>query len=278
MFQKELTLKEIHLITIEVLNKLNEICNMLQINYFAMYGTLIGAVRHKGFIPWDDDLDVAMLRPDFDKFVKYCSEHREELLPFLLKTVDEDSAYPFMIPRFCDMRYKMVYHEMPDLNMGIFIDIYPFDGVGNADEAEIQKLIRKKNKYSTGLTYSVSSSFPGSKKSIFHKAIRYAWYCSAKINGRDFYVKKLQKLCQLYSLKDSKYIGCIAWNESIKPIRKEHFLDYEIIPFEDTTVKVPKDYDTVLRASYGDYMKLPPESERVPYHNYSIYKREDEMK
>ncbi len=278
MIEKELTLEEIHECMLEVLKKLISICDMLKINYVAMYGTLLGAVRHKGFIPWDDDLDVAMLRTDFEVFVKYCLEHKEELYPFVLKDVKEDQMYPFMIPRFCDMRYRMVYHEMPDLKMGVFIDIYPFDGIGDADKAVIKKLVRKKNRYSTGLTYSISPKFPGSKKSIFHKSIRYIIYRFSKMKGRDYFVSKIQKLCQTFVLDESTYIGIIAWNWTIQPIRKEQFQDYEILSFEDCEIKVPKDYDTVLRAIYGDYMKLPPESERVPYHNYSIYKREDVMK
>ena len=183
--------------------------------------------------------------------------------------------YPFMIPRFCDMRYKMVYHEMPELKMGIFIDIYPFDGIGNADEAVINHLTKKKQLYTTGLTYSVSKNFPGSRKSIFHKAIRYFLYRFSKMKGREYYVNKLQKLCQTFSLDESAYIGCLAWNRLINPFRKEYFQNYETLPFERYKIKVPKNYDTVLRILYGDYMKLPPESERVPYHNYSVYKIED---
>lgn len=275
MERKKLTLEEIHNCTLEVLKKLSSICDTLQINYFAMYGTLIGAVRHKGFIPWDDDLDVAMLRPEFDKFVQYCLTNQDALYPFRLIDIAEDPDYPFMIPRFCDMRYQMVYNEMPDLNMGVFIDIYPFDGVGEAVPMDIQKLIRIKNRYATGMTYAVSKTFPGSKKSLIHKTIRYMYYCYSKKKGRDYYVNKLNQLCRSYQLDSSAYIGCLAWNEGIKPIRKEHFLDYEMLEFEQIMIKAPKDYDTVLRVSYGDYMLLPPVSERVPYHNYSIFKREE---
>lgn len=275
MEQKELTLTEIHKCTSNVLQKLISICDKLQINYFAIYGTLIGAVRHKGFIPWDDDLDVAMLRPEFDNFIQYCHNSQSELYPFRLIDVTVDPSYPFMIPRFCDMRYQMVYHEMPELNMGAFIDIYPFDGVGNANLKKIKKLIRQKNRYITGMTYAVSKTFPGSKKSLIHKSLRYLYYCHAQKKGRNYYVNKINNLCSSYSLDSSSYIGCLAWNESIKPIRKEHFLSYEMLTFEHIPIKVPKDYDTVLRTSYGDYMQLPPISQRVPYHNYSIYRKEN---
>lgn len=274
MKKKELTIDEIHSCTLEVLERLISICDKLEINYFAMYGTLIGAVRHQGFIPWDDDLDVAMLRPEFNKFVDYCLVHQNELYPFKLMDVAVNPDYPFMIPRFCDMRYQMVYHEMPDLEMGVFIDIYPFDGVGDAKQNQISKLLKYKTIYTTGLTYAVAKEFSGSKKGRLQRLVRHMYYNYSKKKERDFFVDRIHKLCKRYPLESSTYIGCVAWNETIKPIRKEHFFDYEMLPFEHLSIKVPKDYDTVLRASYGDYMQLPPVSERVPYHNYSVYKKE----
>ena len=81
---RELSLEEVHKETLNVLKKIDEICEHNDIKYSIMYGTLIGYMRHNGFIPWDDDMDVCMLRPEYDKFVAYCNEHEEELYPFKL--------------------------------------------------------------------------------------------------------------------------------------------------------------------------------------------------
>lgn len=80
---------------------------MLQVNYYIMYGSLIGAVRHHGFIPWDDDLDIAMLRPEYEKLCSYCETHQGELGHFALMNRRTAKEYPYNISRFCDMRYSM---------------------------------------------------------------------------------------------------------------------------------------------------------------------------
>ena len=94
---EELTLRQMQEGALNILKKLDGICREQGLRYFLFYGTLIGAIRHKGFIPWDDDLDVAMPRPDFDKLVAYCRRHREELQPMQLMTVD-DNPQPGEVP------------------------------------------------------------------------------------------------------------------------------------------------------------------------------------
>ena len=95
---EELTLRQMQEGALNILKKLDGICREQGLRYFLFYGTLIGAIRHKGFIPWDDDLDVAMPRPDFDKLVAYCRRHREELQPMQLMTVDDNPQYVYPIP------------------------------------------------------------------------------------------------------------------------------------------------------------------------------------
>ena len=92
---RELSLEEVHKETLNVLKKIDEICEHYDIKYSIMYGTLIGYMRHNGFIPWDDDMDVCMLRPEYDKFVAYCNEHEEELYPFKLMSKYTADDYPF---------------------------------------------------------------------------------------------------------------------------------------------------------------------------------------
>ena len=117
---------------LRILEFVDRVCRKHGIRYWLSSGTLLGAVRHGGFIPWDDDMDVCMLRPEYDKFVAYCNEHEEELYPFKLMSKYTADDYPFNLQRFCDTRFKMVKTDgLSDAGMGLFIDIYPLDALGN---------------------------------------------------------------------------------------------------------------------------------------------------
>ena len=131
---EELTLRQMQEGALNILKKLDGICREQGLRYFLFYGTLIGAIRHKGFIPWDDDLDVAMPRPDFDRLVAYCRQHRQELLPMRLMTVDDNPQYVYPIARFSDTRYRVKYQGIRDYGLGLFVDVYPLDGCGNTEE------------------------------------------------------------------------------------------------------------------------------------------------
>ena len=131
---EELTLRQMQEGALNILKKLDGICREQGLRYFLFYGTLIGAIRHKGFIPWDDDLDVAMPRPDFDRLVEYCRRHRQELQPMQLMTVDDNPQYVYPIARFSDTRYRVKYQGIRDYGLGLFVDIYPLDGCGNTEE------------------------------------------------------------------------------------------------------------------------------------------------
>ena len=97
---KELSIEEIHEGTLGILKKIIEICDEINVNYFLAYGSLIGAVRHGGFIPWDDDLDIVMLRPDYEIFNQYCLKHERELYPFkLINRKNEKSSAKFTRPK-----------------------------------------------------------------------------------------------------------------------------------------------------------------------------------
>ena len=145
MAKRELTLAEIHEGTLEVLKRFISVCDQIGVQYFLAYGSLIGAVRHHGFIPWDDDLDVIMLRPDYEKFREYCNKHEGELTPFRFFDRHNTPDYPYTIGRFCDTRYRMVRNDnVPDAGQGMFIDIYPHDGAGNNNDKRWKSILKKK--------------------------------------------------------------------------------------------------------------------------------------
>lgn len=140
--KKELTLQEIQQASFEILKKIKEICDKEGFRYVLTWGTLIGAIRHKGFIPWDDDIDIMMPRPDHDKLMNYMSEHKDELKPLEVFNNDTCPNYPYMLTRISDSRYILDVDNEDDFGIGVFIDIYVEDGAGNSKE-EALALMKK---------------------------------------------------------------------------------------------------------------------------------------
>lgn len=132
----ELEFKESQRIALEILKKVACICEEHNFRYVLIWGTLIGAIRHNGFIPWDDDIDIAMPRPDYDKLLSFFKKHRDELMPLECLTMETRKNYPHMIARISDSRTWIDVVNEKDCGMGVFVDIYPFDGLGKTyDEA-----------------------------------------------------------------------------------------------------------------------------------------------
>lgn len=276
MTKRELTLAEIHEGTLEVLKRFISVCDQIGVQYFLAYGSLIGAVRHHGFIPWDDDLDIIMLRPDYEKFREYCNKHEGELTPFRFFDRHNTPDYPYTIGRFCDTRYQMVRNDdVPDAGQGMFIDIYPHDGAGNNNDKHWKSILKKKKHLMVLLGCAFSKTPIPSKSNKLLAPIRLPIYLYSHFKKPKYFLDKMEALREVYPFDKSKYVTCIIWDVEVRQCPKEWFLEYTTLPFEGIQVKVPKDYDSVLRDTYGDYMQLPPERERHPYHGYRLYRKEE---
>lgn len=277
---QELNLKEIQQAELENLISLDRICKSEGFTYYLAYGTLIGAIRNKGFIPWDDDTDVWMPRSDYDRFIEYCQSHAKELGPLKLCTRVNTPKYPYGIARLSDTRYKYVtinsYEEQFEL--GVFTDIYPLDNMGNDDNIDrIKKLRNYNDEQNIAYTKYCSRSSTNKLKGLL-KSIRYMLL--HLIHGIDYsnYAKKINNnilgAIEKYTSSDDKYMGLISWNTTaFRRYRKSDFSKSILVDFENKKLPAPVGYDRILRQTYGDYMKLPPESERHPQHGYKIFKK-----
>lgn len=275
----ELNNKEMQAVELEILKVLSGICEEQGLDYFLMYGTLLGAVRHKGFIPWDDDLDIMMKRADYDKLIAYLMEHEEELMPYKLFSPYNNPEYPFMLARFCDTRYKYVANNEKDCGMGLFVDIYPLDGAGKN-----WKEVKLKGNYYRYLSsmcflasrerFFVDHEEYSSKKSIKQTLIKAPLFVIAKTLGYKHYFKKLEKLVGRHPYDKCDFVGPTTWQSDYKrDVMKKEWVDETVfIDFEDGRFRVPKEYGKVLKHKYGDYMKLPPKEKQVATHDYKAYK------
>ena len=277
---QELTNHEMQKVELDVLRVLAKICEEQGLDYFLMYGTLLGAARHKGFIPWDDDLDIMMKRPNYEKLLKYLMEHEEELMPYKLFSNRNNLEYPFMIARFCDTRYQYVGNNEKDCGMGIFVDIYPLDGAGHS-----WKEVKRNGNYYRFLSsmcflasrerFFLDHEEYSSKRSIKQTIIKFPLYIIAKALGVKFWFNRLEPLKDKYKYEDCLYVGPTTWQSDYKrDVMKKEWVDSTVFAeFEGEKYRVPLEYKKVLKHKYGNYMEMPPEEKRVATHDYKAYKK-----
>ncbi|GFI66133.1 hypothetical protein IMSAG185_01748 [Lachnospiraceae bacterium] len=274
---QELTIKETQQISLEILHTVAEICEEQQIRYALIYGTLIGAVRHHGYIPWDDDVDIMMPRPDYERFLEYMKQHVNNYPNLRVFNREECPEYPYMITRISDDRYRIRMENEKPFGMGVFIDIYPYDGLGMTKKEAVSYGL--KGDRLSSLCYQATRQHFAfeTTKSRLRKVIKYPVYLVSRLIGKDFFQNRLQKLAGIKDYDRSEYVGCVIWlSWGEKDIFPRSWFDETIrMPFDKYEFRVPKEYDRVLRHEYGDYMQLPPEKDRVGHHCFKVYRREE---
>lgn len=268
----KLSVKKAQNISLNILKIVTDICEEKGLNYFLMYGTLIGAIRHNGFIPWDDDTDIMMPRSDYDCLINYLHDNPQELKGLKVFEYRLQEDYPYMIARISDPNYPIKMKNEKSYGMGIFIDIYPFDGVGS-NLRQALKMERKGDHLSSFCYLSTRKHFAvESTKGFFKNVVKFPLFIIAKLIGKDYFQNKLSSLGNYQSYYTSKYVCCLVWasggNKDI--FQREWFNSYVYHRFEHYKFRIPSRYDAILRHIYGNYMELPPENERIGHHFYDV--------
>lgn len=274
---KKMTLRQVQEGTLEVLKRLDAICREQGLRYYLFYGTLIGAVRHRGFIPWDDDLDVGMPRPDYDRLVDYCRRNRQALAPFRLLTVDDEPRYVFPIARFTDTRYQVDYQGIRDYGLGLFVDVYPLDGCGDTwDEA--QAWLRHATRDAQFTNCCAQKRFTPSTHGLLRTPLKLAGHLWAKLHGSAYFIHRLEQHARRKPYEQSEYVACTVWSPLPENIYRREDLEKTLyVPFEDGEFPIPGGYDRMLRHSYGDYMTPPPPEARIGHHFYTVWAKEQAL-
>lgn len=271
MKMKRMSLSELQQFSLEILKDVAAFCEKNGIHYTLGYGTLLGAVRHKGFIPWDDDVDIMMPRDDYDRFRK---EYRSDKFIFIDSSVISDCYIAF--GRVCDCKRTLTRSYIPwhgrSVSTGVWIDIFPLDRVPD-DDVEFRKLygsLQLLNKYNTKLRrihagetekYSyLRSLWANIKKSVNPNLRKMS---PEKVAGY------MEEIIRLSDSSPSHSLSQICCPENPdEHFDESQFKDYIYADFENGKFRIAADYDRILKLIFGDWMQLPPEKDRCPRQNY----------
>jgi len=261
---KKLTVDEMKNIQLEILKSFVAYCENNKLDYFLAAGTAIGAVRHQGFIPWDDDIDVMMPRSSYDEFLKNYLNDQYEVFDCWRR---EDYYYPFA--KLVDKSTLLKEKTSVPTAFGVYIDIFPIDIIPDT-KAAIKILKFKRNYIDLKITSMVAIN---KERSVWKKVIlKTAHFLFRKCSLIDC-VREMDSLYRRYINISSEYRYCIAFFFSNRiPMPKEVYSDYEYCMFENIKCRIPIGNDVLLKSIYGDYMKLPPIEQRINKHNVEIYK------
>lgn len=258
--------KKIWQVEVDLLLKLLEVCKKYNLTCWVLAGTMLGAVRHKGFIPWDDDIDVCLPRKDFEK-LKEISD-KEFLSPYFLQFPESDPYYfgSAMRLRNSNTTGIIVEHKESKENQGIYMDIFPLD-VWPQNVKLQESLIRKVTFYHRMLTYRHYLKIDSFKHFVFfvYEKLFFAFSPYEKT------LLKFNSLCRSYEDSQSVYTAYISRgrvkNDGFRYIwSKDETADTVWLDFEDIQVPVPVGYKECLEKRYGDYMKFPPVEKRGKWH------------
>ncbi len=262
--KKEITREESKQIMMAMLNDISEFCDKYNITYFLAAGTLIGAIRHKGFIPWDDDIDLEMPRPDYNRFIDLYKDYGTYAI---CKPKDSNSVYVYAkVYDATTIKYEGGVDYSRFTPLGIDIDIFPIDGQPDSISKFKKQILRRRKIFS----YFHSCICPTKNKKLLSLAKIFV----CRVFGKKFFSDLYVKSATQYSYESSKMVGFIVPYVGYDLKHRHHknvYKDRVKVSFEDGEYWVPIGYDEYLRDIYGDYMNLPPVEQQKTHHTNNIF-------
>ena len=256
--------KEIQNDCLEVLRAFDLYAKNNNLKYYMAGGTLLGAVRHQGFIPWDDDVDLMMPRKDYEFLIHHFHNDRYEI-----SSCETDGTYHTPFARVWDKQTRIEWKTVCEKEIGVFIDVFPMDGFPDGNIMTYVHLWHLKF-YRALVNSSIREKFLPHEKYLWCKRIM------KKVFRRsgNYYSQKLNRVAQKYDYDKCSYVGVKTTSLHLfrEKNSKEIFQKVIYLPFEDMELPSPVGYDVYLKHLYGNYRVLPPEEQRHSEHEFVIYK------
>lgn len=257
-------------IQLELLQEIDAFCQAAGIHYSLAYGTLIGAVRHQGFIPWDDDIDLIMPRPDFDRFLQTFHSEKDEVIDLSRSNVCVET-----FAKVCRKNTIMTDLEFGRTLWGVNVDIFPIDGAPSPGLQDHYAAMCRKREW-------ISRLCPFYKVVGKNKLRWFVKYCLKRLRylhrGNCADIKaEINDDLRACRFEEAPLAGAYFGDDEIREFMpREWFESYTELEFEGKRYPVIAHYDDYLRRLFGDYMQLPPEEQRVTRHHYEVYLLDNE--
>lgn len=273
---QELELNELQDIQLVLMRELDAICKKHNIKYSIMYGSLIGAVRHKGFIPWDDDIDIVVMRKDYEKLIKVLEEEKRE--DRFVQNMYTDKHFEFGVTRYCMKKTYCFSPERKNLKSKkyIYIDIFPLDNLPN-DEALAEKQKQKVYKIKRVIYYKMNYKYP--HRTIFGHLKTLLFAAFTKLIPLKHLMKKLKKAETKYADEETERLisfeGIYKYEK--ETVRRSDFENIKLYDYGEDKFYGPDNPDYVLTNLYGDYMTPTPLEKRVKRHHCFALDAEEDV-
>ena len=258
--KKTITMEELRAIQLDILDKIHAFCTERGIRYSLGGGTLLGAVRHKGYIPWDDDIDIMLPRPDYDRFLK---EFEGKYIELNLQHYENDITCCIPFAKVYDNRTVLIEKVQKS---GIYIDVFPIDGL--PEESRIHEYLTLYRKYLHKIYFMTPFYLiTGSLKNRIKYYIKKVFF-----PPRQKYIAEFYSFLKSFNFEKSVNAGAICGVYAEKELMaRDTFESYITVEFEGRHYMAIRDYDAYLTKHYGDYMQLPPKEKQVSHHVFTAY-------
>ncbi|MCH5310759.1 MAG: LicD family protein [Prevotella sp.] len=265
----------------DILKAFIEICETYKLRYYCCGGTAIGAVRHNGMIPWDDDIDVMMPRPDYERLLQIAQE--KQFGKYEIITPYNNDDYPLYFAKISDSTTTIVEERERPCVIGLYVDIFPIDATDDDNKKAEQtkkhytKLINRLNAVSTRNTFCEYIGLLKDRKEWGRFAIKtLAFFFRMPIRRR--LLRKMDAISHRYDYEIANNVAVHTGSYGLKEIFPKEWLGRGCIhKFEDIEVVMPEKYDIYLRHFFGDYMQLPPKEQRIEKHNRAYFNLNERM-
>lgn len=265
---KDILLDELKQIQLNILSDIHTFCEKEGINYSLAYGTLLGAVRHKGYIPWDDDIDIMMKRQEYERFIRIYKHPS-----YVIADTSTMKDYYLPFAKVCDSRTVMHEKTTQKLDIGVYVDVFPIDNMPDSEE-DLDKMFSTKKFWNS--IHNLKIVDIDKNRALSKNIILSLSHVFLSIIPISYVVSKMKTISIRYNglNTSNKAVFVTADNRRKWVLPSTIYEEYDDITFEDMTFRSVKEVDKYLTAMYGDYMQLPPIDEQVSHHAYKAWWKE----